>query len=156
MIIIENNDMKGLNGLLNIFKKEAEDASKITFIGSPGLCTPFAEFLSFGVNDKESHYIPLLNTDDCHEFELRSYGMALKDEVSNPNDSDIVVLMGGLAMPDFNVDVDELKSLISKILKNDGKIIGVCFMNMFADFGWLDEIDFESIIDGTLIPMVQK
>ena len=156
MIIISANDMSGLNGLLTIFKKEAEDASKITFIGSPGLCTPFSEFLSFGVNDKETHFIPLLDLDDCHEFELRSYGMALKDEVSDPHGSDIVVLLGGLAMPDFNVDVNDLVDLVNELLTKDGKIIGVCFMNMFADFGWLDKINFDCIIDGTLIPMVQK
>lgn len=156
MIIVSNNDMKGLNGLLTIFQKETYGASKITFIGSPGLCTPFAEFLSFGVNDKETHFLPLLNLDDCHEFELKSYGMSLKDEVSNPRDSDIVVLMGGLAIPDYNVDSDELNDLIGDILKDDGKIIGVCFMNMFAESGWLDKFNFDSIIDGTLIPMVQR
>ena len=156
MIIIDSNDMNGLNGLLTIFKKEAGDASKITFIGSPGLCTPFSEFLSFGVNEKETHFIPLLNLDDCHEFELKSYGMSLTDEVSDPHGSDVVVLLGGLAMPDFNVDVNELVDLINDIKTDDGKIIGVCFMNMFADFGWLDKINFDCIIDGTLIPMVQK
>lgn len=154
VIIISDDNMQGLNGLLTIFKIEAKDAEKITFIGSPGLCTPFSEFLSFGVNDKETHFLPLLNLDDCHEFELKSYGMSLKDEVSDPHGSDIVVLMGGLAIPDYNVDVDELNGLIDEILNDDGKIIGVCFMNMFADFGWLEKIDFDSIIDGTLIPMI--
>ena len=156
MITINSNSDSGLNGLLTIFKNEAYDASKITFIGSPGLCTPFAEFLSFGVNEKETHFIPLLNCDDCHEFELNSYGMALKKSVSDPHDSDIVVLLGGLAMPEFDVDVNELSQLVDEIIKEDGKIIGVCFMNMFSDFGWLDKIDFDCIIDGTLIPMVQK
>ena len=156
MINISSNQNSGLNGLLTIFKKEAVEASKITFIGSPGLCTPFAEFLSYGVNDKQTHFIPLLDCDDCHEFELKSYGMALNSEVSDPHDSDIVVLLGGLAMPDFNVDVDEWVNLVNEILKKDGKIIGVCFMNMFADFGWLEKINFDCVIDGTLIPMVQK
>lgn len=150
------DDTQGLNGLLAIFKKEAIDASKITFIGSPGLCTPFAEFLSFGVNDKETCFIPLLDLNDCHEFELKSYGMALKEEIADPKNSDIVVLLGGLAIPDYNVDVNDLMELINQILNKDGKIIGVCFMNMFADFGWLDKIEFDCIIDGTLIPMIQK
>lgn len=150
------NSDKGLNELLSIFQKETESASKITFIGSPGLCTPFAEFLSFGVSDKETHFIPLLDIDDCHEFGLKSFGMALKDEVSDPHDSDVVVLMGGLAIPDYNVDFDELNDLIDEIIKDDGRIIGVCFMNMFDESGWLDKIEFESIIDGTLITMVKR
>lgn len=156
MIIIGPNDMNGLNGLLVIFKQQVMDASKITFIGTPGLCTPFAEFMSFGVNDKETHFIPLLDLDNCHEFELKSYGMALKEEVSNPEDSDAVVLLGGLAMPDYNVDYNDVNDLINRILKKDGKIIGVCFMNMFSESGWRDKIKFDCIIDGTLIPMVQK
>lgn len=146
----------GLNEMLSVFKKESDGASKITFIGSPGLCTPFAEFLSYGVSDKETHFIPLLDIDNCHEFELKSYGLTLKDEVSNPYDSDIVVLMGGLAIPDFNVDFDELDALVDKVLKKDGKIIGVCFMNMFEESGWLEKIDFDCIIDGTLITLVKK
>lgn len=153
---MDSNDMSGLNGLLAIFKKEVVDASKITFIGTPGLCTPFAEFMSFGVNDKETHFVPLLNLDNCHEFELKSYGMALKEEVSDPHESDVVVLLGGLAIPDYNVNIDDLNALIEDIIKKDGKIIGVCFMNMFSESGWLDNIDFDSIIDGTLIPMIKK
>ena len=82
--------------------------------------------------------------------------MSLKADVSNPKDSDIVVLLGGLAIPEYNVDADELKALINEILKEDGMIIGVCFMNMFAESGWLDKIKFDLIIDGTLIPMVQR
>ena len=92
-------EWKGLNGQLATFKKEVGDVEKITFIGSPGVCTPFAEFMAYAVRDKETHFIPLLNIDDCHQFELKSYAMVLNDEVSNPKDSDVVVLLGGLAMP---------------------------------------------------------
>ena len=142
--------------MLAIFKRETENASKITFIGSPGLCTPFAEFLSFGATDKETHFIPLTNIDDCREFELKSYGLALSQEITDPSGSDVVVLMGGLAMPNFNVDFDELNDVVDKVLKDNGKIIGVCFMNMFYESGWLDKIDFDCIIDGTLITMVKR
>ena len=156
VVIIANNNMTGLNEMLAIFKRETEEASKITFIGSPGLCTPFAEFLSFGADDKETNFIPLVNADDCRRFEPQSYGLALSDEITDPTNSDVVVLMGGLAIPDFNVDFDELNELIGKVLKDDGKIIGVCFMNMFSESGWLDKIDFDCIIDGTLITMVKR
>jgi len=156
VIIMAGNDYSGLQGLQNIFKKEAEESNKITFIGSPGLCTPFSEFLAFGVQDKETHFIPFININDCHEFELNSCGLALKEEVSDPHDSDIVVLMGGLAMPDFNVDVDQVKSLTEEILKKDGRIFGVCFMDMFSEYGWLEKINFDCIIDGTLITMIKK
>ncbi|MBR1611481.1 MAG: DUF2124 family protein [Methanobrevibacter sp.] len=127
-----------------------------TFIGSPGLCTPFSEFLAFGVQDKETHFIPFTDIENCHKFGLKPWGIALNDEVSDPHNSDIVVIMGGLAMPDFNVDVEDVKKLISEILNDDGQIFGVCFMNMFSENGWLEKIDFDCVIDGTLITMVKK
>ena len=114
--------MSRLNGLLTIFKREVAEDSKITFIGNLGLCSPFSEFLSFGVNDKETHFIPLLDVDNCHEFVLKSYGMAIDENVSDPNDSDVVVLLGELAVPNFNVDVNNLVELVDNIKKDDGGI----------------------------------
>lgn len=149
-------DWKGINGQLLAFKNEVENAQKITFIGSPGVCTPFAELLAYAVRDKESHFIPLLDIGDCHEFESKSYGMVLKDEVSNPKDSDVVVLLGGLSMPKYDLNTDNLNDLINEIIKNDGKIIGVCFMDMFTKANWLDKVNFDSIIDGTLTGVVKK
>lgn len=149
-------DWKGLNGQLVTFKKEVGEASKITYIGSPGVCTPFAEFLSYSVRDKENHFIPLLNVDDCHEFESKSYAMVLKDEVSDPHGSDVVVLLGGLSMPKYDVGTDELNELVGDILNEGGKVIGVCFMDMFTKANWPDKVDFDCIIDGTLIGVVKK
>lgn len=158
MVIIMEDvyDWKGLNGQLVTFKKEVGDASKITFVGSPGVCTPFAEFMAYAVRDKETHFIPLLDIDDCHEFELKSYGMVLNGEVSDPHDSDIVVLLGGLSMPKYDVDIAKLNELIDEILKEDGQIMGVCFMDMFTKADWLDKFEFDCIIDGTLIGVVKK
>lgn len=149
-------DWKGINGQLVTFKKEVGDAQKITFVGSPGVCTPFAELLAYTVRDKESHFIPLLDIDDCHQFESKPYGMVLKDEVSNPHDSDVVVLLGGLSMPKYDVDTEEAKALVADILKENGQLIGVCFMDMFAKAGWLEKVDFDCVIDGTLTGVVKK
>ena len=147
---------KGINGQLVTFKKEVVDAEKITFVGSPGVCTPFAELLAYAVRDKETHFIPLLDKEDCHQFESKPYGMVLKDEVSNPQNSDVVVLLGGLSMPKYDVDTGEVKSLVGDILKDDGQLIGVCFMDMFTKAGWLEKIDFDCVIDGTLTGVVKK
>lgn len=149
-------EWKGLNGQLVTFKKEVGDAQKITYIGSPGVCTPFAEFLTNVVRDKENHFIPLLDIDDCHQFEPKPYAMVLGDEVSDPHGSDAVVLLGGLSMPKYDVDTEKLNTLIDEILKEDGKIIGVCFMDMFTKADWLDKVDFDLIIDGTLTGVVKK
>ena len=149
-------EWKGLNGQLVTFKKEVGDAEKITYIGSPGVCTPFAEFLAYSVRDKENHFIPLLDIDDCHEFESKPYAMVLKDEVSDPHDSDVVVLLGGLSMPKYDVDTEEVKALVKEILKEDGQLMGVCFMDMFTKAGWLEKVDFDCVIDGTLTGVVKK
>ena len=149
-------DWKGINGQLVTFKKEVGDAQKITFVGSPGVCTPFAELLAYTVRDKENHFIPLLDIDDCHQFESKPYAMVLKDEVSDPHGSDAVVLLGGLSMPKYDVDTDELNALVADILKENGQLIGVCFMDMFAKAGWLEKVDFDCVIDGTLTGVVKK
>ena len=150
------DEWKGINGQLVSFKKEIRNAGKITFIGSPGVCTPFAELLAYTVRDKENHFIPLLDIRDCHQFEPKPYGMVLKAEVSNPHDSDAVVLLGGLSMPKYDVDTDELNALVEDILKDDGLVIGVCFMDMFAKAGWFDKVDFDCVIDGTLTGVIKK
>ena len=149
-------EWKGLNGQLVTFKKEVGDAQKITFVGSPGVCTPFAEFLAYSVRDKETCFIPLLDIDECHEFENKSYAMVLKDELYDPHNSDVVVLLGGLSMPKYDVDTNELMVLVNEILKDDGKLMGVCFMNMFEKAGWLEKIDFDCVVDGTLVWVVKK
>ena len=149
-------EWKGINGQIVTFKKEVGDAEKITFVGSPGVCTPFAELLAYAVRDKETHFIPLLDADDCHQFEAKSYAIVLKDEVSDPKESDVVVLLGGLSMPKYDVDTEDAKALVADILKEDGQIIGVCFMDMFSKAGWLEKIDFDCVIDGTLTGVVKK
>ena len=150
------NEWKGINGQIVTFKTEVGDAQKITFIGSPGVCTPFAELLAYSVRDKETHFIPLLDIGDCHQFEAKPYAMVLKDEVSNPQDSDVVVLLGGLSMPKYDLDARDVNDLVGSILKEDGQVIGVCFMDMFSKAGWLEKIDFDCVIDGTLIGVVKK
>lgn len=150
------SEWKGINGQLVSFKNAVGDAQKITFVGSPGVCTPFAELLAYAVRDKESHFIPLLDIGDCHQFESKPYGMVLSDEVSSPDDSDVVVLLGGLSMPKYDVDTNEVKVLVKNILKDDGILIGVCFMDMFAKAGWLEKIDFDCVIDGTLIGVIKR
>lgn len=147
---------KGINGQIVAFKDAVGDAQKITFMGSPSVCTPFAALMAYAVRDKENHFISFIDVETSHEFELKPWGMSLKEEVSDPHDSDVVVLLGGLSMPKANVDTDELNSAVGDILKDGGKVVGLCFMDMFAKAGWLDKVDFDIIIDGTLTGVVKK
>ncbi|MBQ2665286.1 DUF2124 domain-containing protein [Methanobrevibacter sp.] len=149
------NDWKGINGQLVSFKKEVGDAKKITFLGSPGVCTPFAELLAYAVRDVETNFVSLLDIENSHQFEFKEYAMVLADEISDSHDSDVVVLLGGLSMPKYDVDLDELKGVVDEILKDGGKLIGVSFMDMFTKSGWLEKVDFDVVIDGTLTGVVK-
>ncbi|MDY6959583.1 MAG: DUF2124 family protein [Halobacteriota archaeon] len=45
---------RGLNGLIKAFKESIEgikEGSKIAFVGSVGICTPFAQLLSYSLRD---------------------------------------------------------------------------------------------------------
>ena len=150
------SEFKGLNGNIVAFKEAIGDVEKVTFLGTPGVCTPFAALFSYAIRDKESHFISGTDINACHKFEFKPYGMQLNEEVSDPHESDAVVLLGGLTMPKANVDVDELNETIKAILKENGKIIGVGYMDMFTKAGWLDKVDFECIVDGTLTGVTKK
>ena len=151
-----SSEFKGLNGNIVAFKEAVGDVEKVTFLGTPGVCTPFAALFSYAIRNKESHFISGTDIDACHQFEFKPYGMQLNEEVSDPHDSDAVVLLGGLTMPKANTDVDELNETIAEILKEDGKIIGVGYMDMFTKAGWLDKVDFDCIVDGTLTGVTKK
>ena len=50
-------EFKGLTGNLLAFKEEVANADKVTFVGMPGVCTPFAELFAYAIRDKESIFI---------------------------------------------------------------------------------------------------
>ena len=64
------SEFKGLNGNIVAFKEAVGDVEKVTFLGTPGVCTPFAALFSYAIRDKESHFISGTNIDKCHQFEF--------------------------------------------------------------------------------------
>ena len=153
-IMKEINEFKGINGNLMAFKEAVGDASKITFAGTPGVCTPFAELFAYAVRDKESVFVTLTDIKSAKKIELTPHGMQLS-EPADPQ-SVVVALVGGLSMPKSNVTVEEVNEMISQILKKDGKIIGLCYMDMFKEAGWIDKVNFDCIINGILTGSVLK
>jgi hypothetical protein len=147
-------EFKGLNGNLMAFKEEVADAKKITFAGAPGVCTPFAELFAYAVRDKESVFVTLTDIGSARKLELTPQGMQLT-EPADPK-ADVVALLGGLSMPKVNVKMGEVQEMIDNILNEDGKLIGLCYMDMFKDAGWDEQLKFDCIIDGTLIGVVKK
>jgi hypothetical protein len=72
-------EFKGLNGNLVALKEEVADADKITFIGAPGVCTPFTELFAYAVRDKESVFITLTDIESTRKMELTPQGMQLAE-----------------------------------------------------------------------------
>ena len=124
-------EFKGINGNLMAFKEEVADAEKVTFAGAPGVCTPFAELFAYVIRDKESVFITLTDIESARKIELTPQGMQLS-EPADPK-ADVVALLGGLTMPKANVKIEDINQMVDKILKKDGKLIGLSYMDMFKE-----------------------
>ena len=136
------------------FREEVANAKKVTFAGAPGVCTPFAELFAYVIRDKESVFITLTDIESARKFELTPQGMQLSEH-ADPK-ADVIALLGGLTLPKSNVKVEDINQMINKIMKKDGKLIGLSYMGMFKEAGWIDKINFDCIIDGTLTGFVYK
>src|SRR5665811_373609 len=130
------NTSQGVGGILNSFKGLIEGAEKITFIGTPGFCTPFAELLGFVARDKKLTFIPNLDFEKARSIDMTYQGMQL-GEFTDAH-ADVVVLLGGLSMPKSGISPEKAKEITNKILENSGKrkVIGLCFQSMFTQQKW--------------------
>ncbi len=143
---------QGIGGMLTAFRKLARSSEKITFIGCPGWCNPFAELLGYVLRDagKEMVFIPNLRKDMAAKVEMTDYGMQL-GEKADP-DSDMIVLLGGLAMPKMEVDIKGLTRLIDEVTEGQSRkqVIGVCVGGVFQKAGWDKLIDFDYLVDADM------
>ena len=133
---------------MNTFRNITKDSKKITFIGTPGFCTPFAEILAYVIRDmnQELAFISNISVNKAKTIISTPHGMQLGDD-TNPS-ADTIVLLGGLAIPKMNIDVNDVKNVIEEISESrDRKVIGVCFMSMFQETGWINIIKFDYLLD---------
>jgi len=143
----EISTSSGLGGILNAFRNITKESKRITFVGTPGFCAPFAELIAYPIRDagKELAFVANLDFDDAKRIVYTSHGMQMAENTDAT--ADTVAILGGLAMPKISVDVHALKSMIDRILGGDGMLIGVCFMSIFELAGWYDILDFDYMID---------
>ncbi len=143
---------EGIGGMLTAFRKLMRGRKKITFIGCPGWCNPFAELLGHVMRDsgREMVFIPNLRKDIAARITMTEYGMQI-GEKADPS-ADTVVLLGGLAMPKMEVDINCLISLIDDITTGheDRKVYGVCVGSIFQKAGWDELIDFDYLVDADM------
>ncbi len=143
---------QGISGMLSEFRKLVRGSKKITFIGCPGWCNPFAELLGYVLRDsgKEMVFIPNLKKELAAKLVITEYGMQIGEKADAF--SDTIVLLGGLAMPRMGIDVNELKKLINELTQNSSKrkILGVCIGGVFQKAGWDKQIDFDYLVDADM------
>ncbi|AKB51768.1 hypothetical protein MSBRW_2515 [Methanosarcina barkeri str. Wiesmoor] len=144
------NTSQGVGGILNSFRGLVEGAKKITFVGTPGFCTPFAELIGFVVRDRELAFISSDNFEKARSIYMDREGMQLGDLTDKH--ADVVVLLGGLSMPKIGISPEKAKEVASNVLEGseNGKIIGVCFQSAFMQQKWDEIINFEYIINADL------
>lgn len=152
----------GIIGLTGSFResiKDMEKNSKVVFTGSVAVCTPFIELLSYTVRDKDFDliYMPKVDVNNAKQIKmLPNIGFSVVGEKADPQNPDVVVVLGGLAMPKFGCAPEEVNNMIQELSgEQKPKIIGVCFMNIFKDAGWEEKLDFDVIIDTSLQTVVK-
>jgi hypothetical protein len=150
----KESEFRGITQNLLAFRKEVKDAHKVTFLGMPGVCSPFAELFAYVIREKESVFITGTDITTARKMELTDQGMQF-GEHADPS-AEVVALLGGLAMPKSNVKPEEVNKVIDNVMKSDGKLIGLCYMDVFRNSGWHKIIDFDCIINGTLTGFILR
>ena len=153
--------LKGVPGILRPFKEylEKQDIGKgdqIVYYGVPGTCVPFIELLAFAARGlgAEHIFVPYFYEEKARNLRFtEGIGMQVDGEVQELKPK-VIVIMGGLAMPNMPCSVSDAKTILSRHL--EAEAIGVCFMSMFEKAKWLDEIRFDLLIDATIDPVIVR
>ncbi|MBB6402292.1 hypothetical protein HNP92_001614 [Methanococcus maripaludis] len=152
------NSGKCLSFFVEKFKLEVESkkAEKIVYLGSRGVCFSMAQLFGYSIRNtiKNQYFIPDAELENSVEYELtdigyRFFGLENKKNLYNP---DIMVIMGGIATKHSKATIEEITGLIKNL--NPKIVIGISICNVFDKSGWLEKINFDSLIDGTLEPVV--
>jgi hypothetical protein len=152
----------GIVGFTGTFRESIADVkagSKVVFTGSVAVCTPFIELLAYTVRDMgfEMLYVPRADAKEARKIKERAnIGFSVVDEKADPKNPDVVVVLGGLAMPKFGVPPEDVNRMIKEIAGvKKPRVIGVCFMDMFERAGWEEKVKFDTVIDTTLETVVK-
>ena len=146
---------QGVPGILRPFKEYIEKwslpaGSEIVFYGVPGTCTPFVELLCFAIRSLPLTciFVPYTGEEKAHKLTMKPDVGFQASEAYPPKNPAVLVIMGGLAMPNMPVTADDVASEMKKW--NGAGAIGICFMHMFEKAGWLDKMHFDILIDADI------
>ncbi|HDN67982.1 hypothetical protein B6V00_03940 [ANME-1 cluster archaeon ex4572_4] len=150
---------RGIVGFTGTFREcvaDVSEGSKVVFTGSVAVCTPFIELLAYTVRDRgfEMLYVPRADATEARKIkEIANVGYSVVDEKGDPKGADAVVVLGGLAMPKFGCEPEKVVRLIEELSgekEQKPKIVGVGFMNIFENAGWVRKIHFDTLMDTTM------
>jgi hypothetical protein len=144
-------------GILRPFKAYIDGlklgaGDQIVYYGVPGTCTPFIELLGFAIRSSPAQqvFVPLNDESKAKKIAaVPDVGMQVSPQAVKVSPK-VIVLMGGLSMPNSNVTADQMKGVIST---HRVPLIGVCFMKMFEKTGWTRTFDFSLLIDANIAPV---
>jgi len=147
-----------LAGILRPFKKYMvesgiKDTDQVVFYGCPGTCTPFVELLTYAIRDLPFEFIFVPRLDESSAKVLKPVphvGMQVTTHAPDDFDPKVIVIMGGLAMPNEPVTAEMVHETIAGY---NAKIVGICFMDMFRHAKWLDKISFDMVINAQIEPV---
>ncbi|BAP60845.1 hypothetical protein MMKA1_07280 [Methanococcus maripaludis KA1] len=146
---------KGISSQLRHFKAAVSEygSKSILYSGSKGVCLPFALLNAYAVRTiEEQYFTPDAKLDEISKLNLGSLGYNYSNLENNTEiNPEMLVLMGGLAMPHSKVTTSDVNALIDKI--SPKKVVGICFSSVFQKQGWDKDIDFDLIIDSQLEPV---
>jgi len=134
-----------------VSRLELQKNAKITFFGTPAVCLPFIELLAYAIRDVSDNmiFVPTISLDKAVKLRpVEGYGYQI-GEKADPSNSDVAVLLGGLAMPISKLTVEEVMDALNKSLRRGGFILGVGFMGIFDQSGWSSRVPFTYILDCT-------
>ncbi len=148
---------KGLSGMLKMFKATMrglglEPPKKIVFVGCAGTCVPFVELFAYAIREDRPAMVLVpdgLLDDARGVWFVDGIGMQIGGAV-DPAGADYVVLLGGISMPQCTIGVEGTNHVIQETLKPGGKVIGVCFMDMFAKAGWEGKVPFDLVMNADI------
>lgn len=148
---------KGLSGMLRTFKGTMkslglEAPKRLVFVGCAGTCVPFVELFAYTIREDMPAMVLVPDgvLDDSRAvWYVDGIGMQIGGLV-DPQGADYVILLGGISMPQCTIGVEGANEIISKVLKPGGKVIGVCFMDMFSREGWESKVKFDIVINADI------
>ncbi|HMK45849.1 MAG TPA: DUF2124 family protein [Methanocella sp.] len=151
---------KGLSGMLKAFKTMMQGlgmtpAAKVAFVGNPGTCQPFIELFAYTIREQAKNmvFVPDGIVEEARKIDLVSgVGMQIGSS-ADPSGADYAILLGGLSMPGSKVTPEQAGQLVDKIVKPGGKVIGICFMDMFEKAGWEDKMRFDLVMNAGINPV---